>query len=131
MKNRAKCKLCHSIIESYHETDYVPCKCGHISVSGGLKMECSALDWSNFLRVDDLGNEIVVQVIDSSNALIKPPITSNDKSDSIKPNREELLKMLDDLIESFENMPTKALNSNASLQDLHAILILMSSIFRS
>ncbi len=54
MKNRAKCKKCHSVLESFHEFDYITCKCGEIAISGGnQKLECYANDWSNFLRVDD------------------------------------------------------------------------------
>ena len=35
MRNRAKCKLCSSVIESYHRYDEVSCKCGEINISGG------------------------------------------------------------------------------------------------
>lgn len=60
MRNRAKCKLCGDILESFHEFDYQTCKCNEISISGGLiRYECAAKDFSNFLRVDDEGNEIV------------------------------------------------------------------------
>lgn len=123
MKNRAKCKLCQTIIESFHDSDYVPCKCGHISVSGGPKMECSALDWHNFLRVDDLGNEIIVKVV--------PSIPDSSINISSDPTRNDLLKMLDDLIESFEKMPPVALHSNVTQQELYSVLILISSLFRS
>ncbi|MCF1193260.1 hypothetical protein LRR18_16845, partial [Mangrovimonas sp. AS39] len=98
MKNRAKCKLCQSTIESFHDTDYVSCKCSHISVSGGLRMECSAIDWNNFLRVDDQGNEIIVKVKES-NEDVKPLYNEN-------PTREDKLKMLDEMIKSYDDLPT-------------------------
>ena len=54
MKNRAKCKLCNSIIESFHRHDYVTCACGEIAVDGGLDyFKVIARDYANFLRIDD------------------------------------------------------------------------------
>lgn len=121
MKNKAKCKVCQSIIESFHASDYVTCKCGHISVSGGLKMECSAIDWSNFLRVDDQGNEIAITVKDAD---VKPLYNEN-------PTREDKLKLLDEMIKTYENLPPNALNAPITGYDLLSSLILISSILRS
>ncbi len=121
MRNRAKCKLCESTIESFHEGDYVTCKCGHISVSGGLRMECSALDWANFLRVDDNGNEIIVTV----------------KSDDVKPlyneapTREDKLKMLDEMIKTYEGLPQHVMTMPITHYDFVSALLLLSSILRS
>lgn len=120
MKNRAKCRLCSSIIESFHEGDYVTCKCGHISVSGGLKYECSALDWNNFLRVDDKGNEVVVTV----------------KSDEVKPlynevpTREDKIKMLDEMIKTYEALPQHVMTTPVTHYDFVSALLLVSSILR-
>lgn len=121
MKNRAKCKLCKSIIESFHDTDYVICKCGQITVSGGQKMECSAIDWINFLRVDDNGNEILVKIKDSS---VKPLYNEI-------PTCEDKIKMLEDLINSYENLPPKALEQPITGYDMLSALMLVSSIFKS
>ena len=73
MKNKAKCRLCGDIIESVHSDEVASCKCGAISVHGGDAMYCSVLgDWTNFIRVDDNGNEIVPTIkekaIDESEA---------------------------------------------------------------
>jgi len=122
MKNRAKCKLCASIIESFHNLDYVSCKCSHISVSGGDKMECSALDWANFLRVDDMGNEIVVKVKDEED--VKPLYNEI-------PTREDKLRMLDEMIKTYENLPQNALNAPITGYDLLSVLLLVSSLLRS
>lgn len=122
MKNRAKCKLCLCIIESFHPGDYVTCKCDEISVSGGLNMLCAAKNWFNFIRVDDLGNEIVVK----AESDVKPIYNQN-----IRPKREELLKMLDDMIEKIESLPTHAMTSPVTHYDLASSLILLSSILRS
>ncbi|SRR5258705_4610063 len=123
MKNRAKCKLCQSIIESFHDTDYVSCKCSHISVSGGSRMECSAVDWNNFLRVDDQGNEIIVKV-QGLQEDVKPLYNEN-------PTREDKLKMLEEMIKTYENLPTNALSSPITGYDFTSSLLLISSILRS
>lgn len=123
MKNRAKCKICNSIIESFHSTDYVLCKCAEISVSGGDAMLCSANDWKNFVRIDDNGNEIVPQVIDSNNETKASP--------SGKPNKKELLNMLKLMQQNIENLPTQALLTPVNHYDFLSLLMLLSSIFES
>ena len=123
MKNRAKCKLCQSTIESFHDGDYVTCNCGHISVSAGLSMECSAIDWGNFLRVDDLGNEIVPKVIDKNDD-VKPLYNEN-------PTREDKIKMLEEMIKSYENLPDHVLEAPISGYDLVSALLVISSILKS
>jgi hypothetical protein len=122
MKNRAKCKLCLSIIESFHPGDYIACKCDEISVSGGLDMLCAAKNWCNFIRVDDLGNEIAVKA-DSD---VKPLY-----NESVKPTREELLKMLDEMVERIESLPSSAMTAPVTHYDLASSLMLLSSILRS
>jgi len=65
IKNKAKCLLCKEIIESYHLYDYVTCKCGEISISGGQhKFEALAKNWDHFVRFDDNGNEFKPKIID-------------------------------------------------------------------
>jgi len=114
MRNRAKCKACESIIESLSQNDEVTCKCGQISVSGGELLGCAAINWSNFLRVDDEGNVIVPVVKD------KPPVTKDD-----------LLNALDELIKRIEEMPQQAMITAINHYDFVSLLILLSSIFRS
>lgn len=128
MKNRAKCKKCQSIIESFHLHDYVTCKCGEISVSGGnQEYICSANDWGNFLRVDDLGNEIVVTVQDEPE---KP-------KDEVKPlynenlTRDDKLKMLEEMIKSYETLPKHAIEAPITGYDLVSVLLLVKSLFAS
>jgi len=114
MRNRAKCKACESIIESLSARDECSCKCGQISVSGGEAMGCAAVDWSNFLRVDDEGNVIVPQIKD------KPEITHTD-----------LINELDNLIKRIEEMPQQAMVVSINHYDFVSLLILLSSLFRS
>lgn len=124
MRNRAKCKLCSSIIESFHSTDYVICKCGHISVDAGPALKCAAKDWNNFLRIDDDGNEIIVKV-EKSEELNKDPFI-NDKI-----TKKDLLLMLDDMIGNIEKLPQAAMTEPITHYDLCSVLILFSSIFKS
>jgi hypothetical protein len=115
MRNRAKCKLCESVIESILENDYVMCKCGEISVSGGTEnYRCSARDFINFLRVDDEGNIVVVKVQDVK-----------------KPNKKELLDMLDEMVKKIEDLPPQAMHVSITHYDFYSALLLVSSILRS
>lgn len=118
MKNRAKCKKCNSIIESLHRTDYQICICNEISVYGGPDlMQCGAVDWSNFVRIDDLGNEICVKVDEK-------PLEKHIESKS------DLLKVVDDLVKTIENLPAKALNSPITHYDYLSLLMLLSKVLR-
>lgn len=128
MKNRAKCKLCNSTIESFHALDYVTCECGEISISGGnQEYAASAKSWDNFLRVDDLGNEIIVTVKDPE----------NEKKADVKPlykeelSTEDKLKMLDEMIKSYERLPQHALEAHITGYDLTSALLLVRSLFSS
>lgn len=121
MINRAKCKLCNSIIESYHATDLVLCKCGEISVDGGNALRCSANNWDNFIRVDDQGNEIEVKVKYLNDVEDKP---------TTSPNKKELLKMLEDMIENIERLPPQAMLTAITHYDFCSALLLLSSILR-
>jgi hypothetical protein len=125
MRNRAKCKKCLSIIESYHATDYVMCKCAEIYVDGGPALKCGANDYSNFLRVDDNGNEIVVKVTNGDKE------TQEVTESPSKPTRAELLRMLDDMISNIERLPQHALMGPINHYDHVSSLILLSSILRS
>jgi len=121
MQNRAKCKLCQSVIESFHSTDYVLCKCGEIFVDGGESLACGAKNWSNFLRVDDLGNEIEVKVINKNESSLST-------SEQEKPKKPELLSMLDEMIKNIENLPDHAKISPINHYDLVSALVLIREI---
>lgn len=122
MKNRAKCKLCNGIIESFHDTDYVLCKCSEISVSGGLAMYCSARDFANFVRVDDEGNEIIVKVKDIG-------VETKSEVTGIL-DQKCLLSTIEEMIKTVENMPQHALSSPISHYDYCNLLMLMCSLLK-
>ena len=119
MRNRAKCRICNTIIESFTINDLVECDCGEIAISGGSqKLDCFAGNFSNFMRVDDEGNEIVVSIQER-------PFTST------KPSRAELIEILDEMRKRTENLPPVALYSPATNADLASVLMLVSEIFKS
>ncbi len=124
MINRAKCKLCHNIIESYHATDLVLCKCGEISVDGGESLRCYAHDWNNFLRIDDQGNEIIVKIKGDDNVKLLDNGTS-------KPTKQELVRMLEEMIKNIEALPQIAMTAPITHYDFASALILLSSILTS
>jgi hypothetical protein len=62
MRNRAKCRLCGDILESFHEHDRVECSCGEIAISGGtVRYELAYRNLDNFLRLDDNDQETPVK----------------------------------------------------------------------
>ena len=121
MKNRAKCKLCRDIIESFHPTDYAQCKCGEISVDGGQAMRCSANDWVNFFRLDEFGREIVVKV---ENADVKPLDIYT------KPSRKELIQMLKEMSDSIESLPENGMHAPVTHYDHWSLIALLHSILK-
>lgn len=123
MRNLAKCKICNSVIESFHAMDYVTCKCGEISVDGGEALKCAARNWSNFMRVDDKGNAIVVKM--ATEVDVKPLDIQT------LPTKKELVEMLDEMIKSFERLPEHAMLTPISHYDFCSALLLLSSIFKS
>ena len=126
MKNKAKCKICNSILESFHEFDYVTCKCGEISISGGsIRLECSAKDWKNFARVDDQNNEISVKVLQQGE------VNEQKDEESHEMTRDEKVEMLEVMVKNIESLPKAALSSPVNHYDLYSYLILVVSILKS
>lgn len=129
MRNRAKCALCKETLESFHETDYVACKCGEISITGGaMRFMSSAKDYSNFLRLDDDDNEIPVKVIEKGDPI---PEEASKPLESDLPKRDQLLNLLDEMIKDIEKMPDLAMRTPVSHYDHLSLLLLLSSILRA
>lgn len=124
MRNRAKCKLCADILESFHATDYVTCGCGEISIDGGaMYLKAAARDWANFMRIDDEGNEIIVKVQDASLPVKEMPSMN-------KPSHDELMDVFRDMIERYENLPQAALISPITHYDLLSLMLLLNEILK-
>lgn len=125
MRNRAKCKKCLYIIESFHREDYVTCKCDEIGIGGGLdELLCQAKDWNNFTRVDDENNEIIVKVLDK---VLEKEIPR----EKITLDKKELIDTLDRMIENIERLPHEAMITSINQYDFNSLLILLSSIFKA
>lgn len=126
MRNRAKCKLCSTIIESLHRYDYVSCKCNEISISGGVdKLECAAKDFSNFIRIDEDGKEVPVKVVEKPNEEKELPV-ENDKP--IELTREQKVDLVDAMIKYYDDLPAHAMMSSPSQYDLKAAFLMMKQL---
>lgn len=128
MRNRAKCKLCNQIIESLAIVDYVTCKCEEITIWGGDQTyKAAARNWDNFLRVDDEGRECPVKIVDK---LPDEPINIPDVKPLYMPplTKEDKLKALDDIIESYESLPAHAMSQPASNYEILSVLLLVKSL---
>jgi len=133
MKNRAKCKLCQSLIESFHRNDYVSCSCGEIAIDGGLDyFKVVAKNYDNFLRVDDQGNEIVIKVKE------KDEVKETIDSDDVKPlytesklSHADLLKMFEEMGKNIENLPPHAMTMPVNQYDLGSLISILLLIFKS
>ena len=121
MMNRAKCKLCLSVIQSFHSTDYVTCKCGEIYVDGGDALKCGAVSWNNFLRVDENGNEIIVKVQQDDN---------NEVKSFDAPSKEELTSTIEHLIKNIEDLPDHAKYTTLNQYDMYSLLLIMKSMIK-
>ena len=53
-RNRAKCLKCDEVVESHHRHDFRTCKCGNLSVDGGLDyLKRSAKDMKAIKEMSD------------------------------------------------------------------------------
>ncbi len=123
MKNRAKCKLCSSIIEVKNETDIFSCSCGEVSLDTQFG-HCHASiksDPSNLLMVDDEGNEIIPTRKRDDDAI----------EDVSKLSKKDLLNMLDEMKKHIDDLPQHAQHAPVTHSDLASVLSLLSLVFRS
>lgn len=124
MRNRARCRKCRDILESFHRYDFVMCSCGSISISGGdYAFECAAKDFNDFLRIDDNGNEIEVKFQNKDS-----PVTQETIS---KPSRETILASINDMKSQIEKMPEEALRMPLNHYDFISLLSLLSFMLQA
>lgn len=96
-------------------------------MDGGDALKCAAKDWTNFLRVDDEDNEIVVQVREKESDSVLPiDLFKNDA-----PSLSEKVNMIDEMIKSIERIPEHAKSNAINHYDFSAALLLVSSCLRS
>ena len=116
MRNRAKCKLCNSIIESFHEFDRITCQCDEISITGGqVRYECSSKNWNNFVRIADDDSEINVTVQDQP----KPEIME------IAKDKDYYLSLVSEMIAAIDHLPEQAKYSACTQMDYQSLLYLI------
>ena len=100
MKNRAKCKLCNTIVESKHRHDYTTCACGEISVDGGDDYwRCVANDPNNFIRLND-DDTIWIPPTKVEEIPVKEIVQP-------KPTKKELIQLLEDMAKRIEELPDR------------------------
>ncbi len=117
MRNRAKCKKCGTILESLNANDWIYCDCNEIGISGGKdNYRCFASDFSNFLRVDDEGNEVVVSV--------KPA------EEKQSPTKQDLMQELAEMIKSIDGLPGHAKLTAINHYDYGSLLYLILALFK-
>lgn len=131
MRNRAKCKLCGDILESFHRHDWVTCKCGEISIDGGGDVfHCEAKSFDNFLRVDDMGNEIIPKVINKSSPVQES--SENKEHSTHQPmSYKEKVDMLHSMIKNMEDLPTHVMSSPINHYDFYSYMLLVANILSS
>lgn len=127
MKNRAKCRLCGSIIESCHPMDYVVCTCGEIELNGGDAMLSRAGDYANFMRVDDLGNEISVQFVGKESKEARDDAQSSTAPATSLP---DLVMELERLLEYDEGFIEKGHNDTILRSELVSYMMITIKILK-
>ena len=114
MRNRAKCKKCNAIIESFVMNDLIACDCGAIAISGGTYLyEVFANDFGDMIRIDDEDNEIIPKIVG------KPA-----QEKETKPTRDELLLELERMIDNIGRLPPVAKLNCINHYDLGSALLL-------
>lgn len=121
MRNRAKCALCSTIIESKAPNHFVACECKEIAIDGGDQaFKTYAGDFKNFIRLDDAHNEIAVKFLEKAVEEVIKPLSKDD-----------MMKELDMMCEECESLPEQAMSSFVSQYDFYRLVLLMRSILRS
>ena len=130
MKNRAKCKNCQSVLESFHRHDYVTCECGSISIDGGLDyLKCYFDKIENFIRLDDDDKEIAVSFSEEKQEFHEEiPIVAKEAEQS-KMSKKDYIDHLQRLIDTYEAMPDHVLRSAVNHSDLYSVLLLLKGLF--
>lgn len=105
-----------------HATDLQECKCGEIGVDGGQSMKCMASNWENFLRVDD--NDVEIPIKTSKKPYETVVVDS-------EPSRADLIDMLDEMVKTYEALPSNAMTSPVTHYDVLSVLLVVSALFKT
>lgn|SRR3990167_1061146 len=125
MRNRAKCKLCGDVIESYYPADHITCSCGEIGIWGGkLELHTFANDYANFLRVEDDESLVAVKYIADSKDKTSDEKQHPEEDGQLSINPLEQLKAFADYLRS---MPNGAQYSPVTHADLASTIELVAA----
>jgi len=129
LRNRAKCKLCGYLIESFHRYDYVSCECGEIAVDGGKEYyKVMAKNYDNFIRIDDMGNEVPIKVLDEADNSNNNTNSDNDiinDSDKLSPFQTFVA-----MKENLDALPEFVKDEKISYRELSSILAVLIEILK-
>lgn len=84
-------------------------------------MKVYANDFSNVIRVDDNGNEIIPKVIEKEDEVIEV---------KEKVTKESLIGMLEEQVNAYERLPKDAYYSPVVVADLVSLMMILLSIFK-
>jgi hypothetical protein len=121
MRNRAKCALCHTVIESVLATEHVLCPCGEIGVAGGQQMLFKAYTSDdNFIRIDDDGNEIKPELAKAKESAEKLLVNMDDLG--------QIIKDMGTIVESLESLEDYSMRLPLNQYDLLTVLRLVKRV---
>lgn len=118
IRNRAKCKLCNSIIESYHASDYVICECGEIALDGGDALRCYARSWENFLRIDENNKETEVKIVGEESPY------------DLKIDRDSLIEELERMVKNIDQLPEEAKTLAVTQYEMSSLLSVIVAVLK-
>jgi hypothetical protein len=132
-RNRAKCRLCNQVIESFTMSDLVECSCGEIAIEGGTyRLNTWFKNAENFLRIDDDGNEIPIKFVEkkNENQLLDDWMKDKTSPDLKNLEKAEILEMsLKEMIKNYNSLPTEVLSKPITGYDFLSLLIWLGSVF--
>lgn len=120
MVNRAKCKLCKTILQTKHPHDYVTCNCGEITIGGG----------DEFFRVKMKNKENLILIDNDGNEIIPKEKEIPQQEDISTPSKEDLLSLLEDMYKRIEELPMNAALAPITHADFAALIMLLSAILK-
>lgn len=97
-------------------------------------MRCAALDWHNFIRIDDEGNEIIPKIIDNQvtsaneNVIIKEIL--KEVAEGHTDRRSHLKNTVEAMVEGYEKLPPSAMTAPATNYDILSVLLLFLAFLR-
>lgn len=121
MRNRAKCKLCSSIIESLTKEDHISCECGEIEISGGNEaFLIKAKDFTNFIRIAEDDSEIKPVIMEKKKEQLPLPAEMQEQKIT------QTAAIFKEMVQRLERMKIEELTSPMSHQDFLYFLYLFA-----